>query len=212
MNELLYDFAQWTNGLPLGTLLRTSPTAYPLIETTHVLFLGLFLGTLLMVNVRLLGLSFRTVSISEMNARLLPYTLAGAIVMLGSGVALFVAVPLRSTQSLFFRVKVLLLLGALLNAWWFNRQLRKAEREQLDVVHAEQLPSPTFARVAAVLSIVGWLGVAICGRLMATPWFDCDRQPQSDLVNSFAGCLVGNLPPPLIDQAASLFADGTVNL
>ena len=46
-----------------------------------------------------------------------------------------------------------------------------------------------------VISLVLWAGVILSGRFIAYSWFDCDHQPQSALVNAFAGCVVETDPP-----------------
>ena len=101
---------------------------YPLIESTHVLTLGLFVGLAVMLDLRLLGLTMRRVPVSEVIARLLPWTKAGFVVMVITGVLLFYAIPVRTYQSVFFRVKVAMLLLAGLNVWLFHSRVEPQRR------------------------------------------------------------------------------------
>jgi uncharacterized membrane protein len=89
---------------------------YPWIESTHVLTLMLFAGTLIIVDLRLLGAAFREVPVSEMTRRMLPWTVAGFVIMVITGVLLFYAIPVRTYQSLWFRIKVVFLVIAGINA------------------------------------------------------------------------------------------------
>jgi hypothetical protein len=105
--------------------------------------------------------------------------------MAATGLLLFFATPVRNYQNVFFRVKVILLVLAGLNVWLFHGRVRRRVGEwDLDAV------TPRAARVAAVVSLVAWSGVVVCGRLIAYNWFDCDIQPQSDFINWAAGCVV----------------------
>ena len=181
----LLSFAQWLDAQPLSTALHESLYAYPLIETTHVLTLCLFVGTVVMVDLRLLGVAFRDVPVSVMTSRVLPYTVVGFIIMFVTGVLLFYAIPIRTTQSIFFRVKVVMLIAAAINVWFFHRRVKR-DREAWDGA----AKPPLGARVSAGLSIALWSGVIVTGRMIAYNWFDCDRQPQPEWLNWAVGCVV----------------------
>ncbi len=180
----LLPFCEWLATTTWSIALHESLYMYPLIESTHVLALFLFAGTIAMVDLRLLGVAFREIPVSEINARILPWTVAGAVVMVVTGVLLFYAIPVRSYQSLWFRFKVVFLLVAAINVWMFHRRVAK-NREVWD---AAERP-PRAARVSAVVSLSMWAGVIVFGRLIAYNWFDCDR-PQSEFVYWLSGCVV----------------------
>lgn len=176
---------------PWSIALRESLFVWPLLESAHVLTLMLFVGTAAMLDLRLLGLTFRTVPASEFTGRLLPWTRASFVVMAITGLLLFYATPLRYYQNIFFRVKVVLLVAAGLNIWWFHARVHQR-------VHTWDLtmPPPRAARLAAVLSLSAWMGVVVTGRMVAYNWFDCDLQPQSSFVNWAAGCVVPPVAEP----------------
>jgi hypothetical protein len=175
--------AQWladTNG---SIALHESLYMYPLIESAHVLTLCLFVGTAVMFDLRLLGLTLRGVPASEVLRRLLPWTIAGFVVMVITGALLFYAIPVRTYQSIFFRVKVVMLVLAGLNVWIFHRRVQPTMSEW------ETSPvTPRGARAAATVSLVLWAGIIVAGRMIAYNWFDCDIQPQPAFVNWAAGC------------------------
>ena len=188
----MLDFLKWVADTRWSIALRESLYVWPFVESTHVLSLGLFVGTAVMLDLRLLRLAFRRVPVSELTGRLLPWTRVGAIVMVTTGLLLFYATPVRNYQNIFFRIKVVLLVVAGLNVWLFHSRThwRVAEWD------LDRKP-PLAARAAAVVSIVAWAGVIVAGRLVAYNWFDCDIQPQPELVNWLAGCVVPpNAPPP----------------
>src|ERR1700716_3210480 len=109
--------SSWSVGL------HESELAYSVIESFHVWALCLFFGTTVMFDLRLLGWTMRRVPVSEVVGRLLPWTIAGFVLMVISGSLLFFAIPLRSYQNIFFRGKMLLLLLAGLNVWIFHSRV-----------------------------------------------------------------------------------------
>ena len=180
----LLPFCEWLATTTWSIALHESLYMYPFIESTHVLALFLFAGTIAMVDLRLLGVAFREIPVSEINARILPWTVAGAVVMVVTGVLLFYAIPVRSYQSLWFRFKVVFLLGAAINVWTFHRRVAINQA----VWDADKRP-PRPARVSAVVSLSMWACVIVFGRMIAYNWFDCDR-PQSEFVYWLSGCVV----------------------
>ncbi len=180
--SLIHDFAEWVDTHAWSTALHESLWVYPLVESTHVLTLMLFVGMLAMVDLRMLGVAFRDTPVSELTSRLLPWSVAGFVIMVGTGVLLFYAIPVRTAHSVWFRVKVVLLIAAAINAWWFHRRVSK-DRERWD---AQEKP-PLGVRLAAATSLGVWTGVIVAGRMIAYNWFDCDKQP-SAFIAWAAGC------------------------
>ena len=133
----LLAFCEWLAATRGSIALHESLYMYPLLESAHVLTLMLFVGSAAMLDLRLLGLTLREVPVSEVLARLLPWLKAGFAVMVVTGVLLFYAIPVRTYQSIFFRIKVLMLLGAGLNVWIFNRRVRRSVGEWHLQVHHE---------------------------------------------------------------------------
>ena len=141
--------------------------AYPIIETTHVLALCLFLGLIALLDLRLVGVGLRGVPVSEVAGRLLPWALFGFSLMLVSGLLLFYAGPVKAASNIFFRIKMLLIVLTGLNALLFHFTIYKR------VASWDNAPSPPLrAKVAGVLSLVLWSGVVICGRMQAYNWFN----------------------------------------
>ena len=170
--------SSWSVGL------HESRYAYDLIESVHVWALCLFFGLAVMFDFRLLGWTMRSVPVSEVARRLLPWTAAGFVVMVISGTLLFSAIPLRSYQNIFFRTKMILLLCAGLNVWIFHSGVyQRVTNWDLD-----RIP-PRAAKAAGVLSLVLWVCIVLSGRMIAYNWFDCDRQPQPAIVNLLTSCV-----------------------
>jgi uncharacterized protein YacL len=118
-------FFEWLADTSWSVDLHESQYAYPLIESIHVWTMAVFFGSVVMFDLRLLGVALRKVPASEVVDRLLPLTIAAFVIMVISGLLLFYAIPLRSYQSIFFRFKMLLMLLAGLNVWLFLTRLSK---------------------------------------------------------------------------------------
>jgi hypothetical protein len=172
--------SSWSVGL------HESRYAYDLIESVHVWTLCLFFGLAVMFDLRLLGWTMRSVPVSEVARRLLPWTVVGFVFMVISGTLLFTAIPVRSYQNIFFRTKMVMLLLAGLNVWIFHSGVYRRVATW-DVASAP----PRAARVAGALSLILWVCIVLSGRMIAYNWFDCDRQPQRPIVNFLTSCVPG---------------------
>jgi hypothetical protein len=181
----LLPFCEWLARTEWSIALHESLWLYPIVEATHVWTLALFVGFAALLDLRLLGVAMKSVPVSELTQRLLPWMIGGFLLMVTTGLLLFYAIPVRTYQSVFFRLKVILLVLAGVNVWVFHSGVwrRVAEWDR------DPVP-PKRARVAGALSLLLWVGVIFAGRMIAYNWFDCDRRPQPALVNWAAGCVV----------------------
>jgi len=181
----MLDFVIWLSETEWSIALHESLYLYPWIESTHVLSICLFFGTLLFVDLRLSGVVFNNISISEMNRKVLPLTLFGFLIMTVTGFLLFYAIPVRSYQNIFFRIKMLLIVFAGINAFLFHRRMSK-EAITWDINSS----IPNSMKNRAITSLVLWSTVVITGRMIAYNWFDCDMQPQPKWINTLTSCEV----------------------
>ena len=150
--------------------LQASERLWMVLEGTHVITIMLFAGTILFVDLRLLGLVWRKVPVSQVADNVLPITVGGFAIMAITGVLLFLAQPLEYFHSLIFRFKILFLLAAAINIFWFHYKVQR-RRAEWDV---QPLP-PVSARLSASLSIALWVLVIATGRYAAYGWVSCDN-------------------------------------
>jgi len=180
----LLAFFGWLGDTPWSSGLHESQYAYSIIESIHVWTMAFFFGLVAMFDLRLLGWIMPKVPLSEVLNRLLPLTIAAFVIMLISGSLLFYAIPLRSYQNIFFRFKMILLLLAGLNVWLFHsRVYPKLAGSDVDAI------PPKRARLAGAVSLALWVCIVVSGRMIAYNWFDCDRQPQTALINFLTSCI-----------------------
>ncbi len=166
----------WSEAL-LGSL-----NFWSLLEGTHLLSLMLFAGTILLVDLRLLGVTFQRTPVSTIDRKVLPLTLAGFALMVTTGAMLFFAKPVVYYHNLWFRIKLVLILIALANIVYFHLAISKS-RHAWD----ERERPPTGPRIAAAISLAAWVGVICAGRFIAYNWFDCGK-PLPAWINAAEEC------------------------
>ena len=171
LNEWLLTLARWLDTQSWSTQIHESIYLYAWIETTHVLTLMVFLGMLFVIDLRMLCLVFPNVRASTIAQRLDRPMMIGFGLMVISGLLLYYAIPVRTTQSLWFRIKVVLLILAAINAFTFRARMQaSAYSWDLDP------KPPRHIRLGAAISIGLWAGVVVTGRTIAYDWFDCHKE------------------------------------
>jgi hypothetical protein len=151
------------------------------LEATHVVTLTVFAGSILFVDLRLLGLALPSTPISRVNRSLLPLTVVGFVVLVITGVLVFFGKPFEYYHNFAFRVKVVFLLLAAINIFIFHARVQANQAAWDDA-----LRPPARARRAAALSILVWVLVIAAGRGMAYERFTCAKA--SPVIATLADC------------------------
>ena len=144
----------------LGAFVRDSFVLYPIANVGHILGLIFFVGSIALLDLRLLGFGRRWVAADAAARALTPVALAGLALQLASGFTLFSADAAHLWVNPVLKLKATLLALGLANAIAF-RLLWQARLATWDEA------APAVARAQAAASLAGWLAVAACGRLIA---------------------------------------------
>jgi hypothetical protein len=144
LSESFLPFFEWCGNTWLGTRVRDTVWAFPVIETFHLLALAVLLGTVLIVNLRVFGLGARDASGPRTARELEPWMLVSLAVLILSGIPMFLSEPMKCYESVSFPIKIGLLLVAIL--WHFTIQ-RKWQ-----------------GKLTAGLSILLWAGIGVAGK------------------------------------------------
>ena len=139
--------------------MRGAGQAYAWVNLAHLLGLVLLLGSMVLLDLRLLGFG-RRLALREVSRLLTPLALVGLVMQACSGFALFAAdaVPLSSNAT--FRWKLIMIAAALANATLFRALWSPA-------LAGWDRAAPLAGKLQAALSLALWLGVAAAGRLIA---------------------------------------------
>jgi hypothetical protein len=162
-----------TGGGPLGALeasglgraMREWLWLYPAVETVHITGIGLLFGSIAVLDLRLLGVS-RTIPVKQLARHVLPWSAASFLLIVPSGLMMFTAHAADFISSPVFVLKMCLILAAGLNAALFHAIVFPSVGVW-DAEEMRKLPPPPSARIAAAASLLIWISVIACGRLLA---------------------------------------------
>jgi hypothetical protein len=157
--QSLENFFTSIDETALAVFLRESSWAFPALESLHVVALALVVGTIAIVDLRLLGLASTKRPVTELCREVLPWTWAAFGLAVLGGVGMFISQPLTYFANTAFRVKLLFLLFAAVNMAVFHLFTYPGvagwdEKEQV----------PLRARLAGGVSLVCWLTIVFLGR------------------------------------------------
>lgn len=145
----------------LSHAMRTWLWLYPIVEIVHIAGFVVIVGAAAMFDLRLLGFS-RQLPVQALGRHLLPWSMAGLLLVVPAGLMLFSAHPHDFAASGIFRLKLALICAAGINAGLFHASVyRSAARWDAGV------PAPLMAQAHALLSLALWIAVISCGRLLA---------------------------------------------
>jgi len=157
----MLSFCKWLEQTSLGASVRESLWLFPALETLHLLGMAALVGTIAVFDLRLLGWVMRRERVSELAGRLLPWTWAAFAVQVVTGTLLFMSEAVKVYANPAFRLKMLLIFLAGLQALIFHRTAYRnvAAWDDSGVL-------PVGAKIAGFVSIVLWIGVVAAGRFI----------------------------------------------
>jgi uncharacterized membrane protein len=159
---MLHQFATALANTSVSKLIEDISWIVPLVQTIHILALAIILSSAAMLNLRLMGLAGRRVTIAGMSERFLPWVWAALAVLAVTGIILIVGEPERSLPNFSFQLKMALLAAVIVITIVFQRTIKR-NADYWDLSPARR----RSARVTAVLSLAMWMAIAVCGRLIA---------------------------------------------
>ncbi len=155
----ILDLCIWLEATPFATAIGESDWMFPAIETLHVLALTLVIGTIAMLDLRLVGASSRNLRVMQLSNETLPWTWMAFVAAAITGTAMFASHATKYYGNVPFRIKMVLLVLAGINMAVFHFGAWKAVH-----VWDSVIPTPRAARIAGGLSLMFWIGVVFAGR------------------------------------------------
>jgi uncharacterized protein DUF6644 len=146
---------QALEGSAVGQAIKGSAWAFAVIESVHLLALATIGGGVLLMDLRLLGVGLRRQSVAEIARTTQPIVTWSLVVMIVTGVALFLSEAVKCYYSTPFRVKMVCLLLATIFTFTVKRRATGA---------AEGSVRPLWLKVVALVSLALWFGVGAGGR------------------------------------------------
>lgn len=155
---MLTDLLAALQGSDPAVALRKSFWVYPLVNAGHIFGLAMIFGAILPLDLRMLGL-WRDIDLRRLARVLVPVAIAGVVLSLATGLALFSARPLDYAFKPLFQVKLTVLAIAIANALLLHRAAAWRQAPATGNV-------PLRLSAAATVSILAWMAVILCGRLI----------------------------------------------
>ena len=156
---MLQDLIAFVEHGTLGELVRENDLLFPFIESVHVLAVCLVVGSIAVVDLRLLGFASVDRPVGRLMRSILPITVGAFGLAVAAGSLLFISHASKYLENRFFIAKITLIALAGVNMAVFHligaRNLNQWENDALP---------PLFARVAGGLSLFLWVSVVACGR------------------------------------------------
>jgi hypothetical protein len=151
----LLAFFTWCEQSFVGEAIRNSQWLFPVIESIHLLALVLIAGAVLVVDMRLFGVGLRRQPVAQLARDAQPWLIGGLMVMLTTGILLFLSEAIKCYYSSAFAWKMTSLLLALIFTFTVRRKVALADEGRV---------GPLWSRLVAVVSVSLWSGVGIGGR------------------------------------------------
>jgi hypothetical protein len=154
----LLDLFTWIDQSWLGASIRSSSWVFAFIEVFHLLGLTLLLGSVIVLNLRLLRFGSTASPLADVAQDTMPWMLLGMTLTFGSGIFLFVSEAVKCYNNPPFFIKMGLLFLALVFTFTVHRRLARSDEASI---------SPVWRTLGACLSLVLWFGVGLAGRAIA---------------------------------------------
>jgi len=145
----------------VGAAMRDSLWLFPLVETLHIIGFSILVGSIFAFDLRILGVS-RRLSVRLLARHLLPWSLTALLLIVPTGVMMFASEATDLVDNGAFVVKMVLLMLAGTNAAAFHLGVFRSA-----ALWDQNAPSPTGAKLHAVASLLIWMSVITCGRMIA---------------------------------------------
>lgn len=148
-------FFQWCDSSWMAVEIRDSTWMFAVVEILHLLGIAVLLGSLVVLDLRLLGLGMRRQPVAQLAGELAPWIRGGLVFAAATGLLLFISEAMKCYASPPFAAKMILLLLAAGSQLVIFRQLRRMR---------DWAPLPFWSKLAGCLSLALWFGVGIAGR------------------------------------------------
>ena len=143
--QALDRFCSWLEQTPLSQAIQAAGWVVPTVQTIHILAIAAVMSSVLMLDLRLLGMVGRDQPLERVSARFRPVIWWALPVLLATGIVMIIGEPARSLANPVFQLKMLLLLAAIAVTAGLHKD----------------------SRIIAILSLSLWVGIVFAGRWIA---------------------------------------------
>ena len=159
----MHQFALWLASTPPSVFIQEhNAWAIPAIQSVHIVGIALVMGSVLMIDLRILGLAWTDQTLGQTSSRFGPWLTGSLWLLLVTGLLMVVGEPVRELVTFSFWLKMALVAVGTVVAVAFQRALRREERRRDDAAsHGVSI------KALAVVTFLVWICVIFLGRLIA---------------------------------------------
>jgi hypothetical protein len=154
---MLLPFFTWLESLHFGAVVDNSGYFVAMVNVTHLLALAIFVGAVLVLDLRLIGSGMSKQPVARVSKNAQPWLIGGFLALAITGILQIVATPMKVYYSANFWTKVDLLVVAVLFTFIVRRRVAQMDDARL---------GPVWGKVVGLVSIVLWMTIAVEGRLI----------------------------------------------
>jgi uncharacterized membrane protein len=148
----MYPFYEWCDSTMIGQFIAGNTWSFPLTETVHIMALAVMFGCIFLIDLKLLGVNFGGIPAAKMYRELHSYINWSTVIIIITGIMLFLSEATKAYANDAFRPKVVLLVIALIFHYGFFT--KAVSRDMV----------PANAKTLAWASLILWFGVGAAGR------------------------------------------------
>ena len=162
MEQAISSFCDWLANTPISMVIQSVSWIIPVVQSIHIMAVTIVVGSVLAVDMKLLGVVGRGSPISGATRRFLPWIWVALVVLLLTGSILTMAEPRRELINIVFRLKMALILVVCAVTGAFQVTVSRNASAWGD------RPSNQWqARLLAVGTLAVWIAIVFCGRWIA---------------------------------------------
>jgi hypothetical protein len=162
----VHHFGEWLQATPLSVTIQSVTWVIPLVQSIHILMIGVVFVSSLMISLRVLGRARTDQAFADVRGRFAPWMWGGFIVMAGTGATLIIGEPIREFTALSFWIKMALLVIAVAT----SAALARGPRPRARAGGAATAAAAEFSagsKALAIASVALWLAIIFFGRAIA---------------------------------------------
>lgn len=158
----MLQFAEWLQATPFSVAIQSAGWAIPLIQSVHILMIGIIFVSVLMISLRVLELVRVEQTFSDVWRRFAPWIWSALVVMAVTGLLLVIAEPIREFTSLSFWLKMALIVIGVVATVVFRRSFAPAA-----LTGHHDFEFSAGAKAGAVVMLGLWIAIVFLGRAIA---------------------------------------------
>ncbi len=157
-------FSQWLSHTEISLFFQEQLGFLAFLQAVHIMAVAMIGSSVLMIDLRILGLAGRSQTMAQVARRFVPWLWAGLAVLIVTAIPLIIAEPRRDLTNWTFDLKMVMIAAGIAVTVGFQRSIRR------DPAAWDKSPIGTLTTALAVITLLLWVAIAVSGRWIAYTW------------------------------------------